>query len=176
MCGDAGAEDWCEVAEFGQFKEPRLQTFLKLPHGILSHDTFGRVFPALEPAACERCFVSWVNALASQSQGKLIPMEGKTLRRSFDCAGRKVAIHMVSAWAQANQLCLGQVATGAKSNEITAIPRPLALLDLKDTTMTIDAEGRQKDIPEKSSGRTAITCWPSKPTPHDERGGQAVPG
>ena len=117
------ADDWMEVAEFGEAKEPWLLTFLELPHGIPSHDTFNRVFAALEPTALESCFLSWIKALASASQGALIAIDGKTLRRSFDRASSKAAIHMISAWSSANELILAQLATEGQSNEITAIPK-----------------------------------------------------
>jgi predicted transposase YbfD/YdcC len=128
-----GADSWVDVATFGRCKLPWLRTFLALPHGTPSHDTFGRVFgrPAL-----------------AQSDCRLIAIDGKTLRRSFDTASGKAAIHMVSAWATANHISLGQLTTEAKSNEITAIPALLELLDLKGAVVTIDAMGCQKAIAE----------------------------
>ncbi len=147
ICGViCSADEWTEVAQFGEAKAKWFKTFLRLPYGIPSHDTFGRVFGAMDPAALERCFLSWVKALASAGKGKLIAIDGKTLRRSFDRAGNKAAIHMISAWASANDLCFGQLATEAKSNEIKAIPKLLELLDLNDATVTIDAMGCQKEI------------------------------
>lgn len=141
-----GADDWTDIALFGESKQGWFKTFLELPHGIPSHDTFGRVFAALQPEALERCFLSWVKALAKSSKNQLLAIDGKTLRRSFDRANKKAAIHMVSAWASANDLCFGQLATEAKSNEITAIPKLLELLDLTGVTVTIDAMGCQKEI------------------------------
>jgi predicted transposase YbfD/YdcC len=141
-----GAEGWTQVEEFGKAKLKWFQTFLSLPNGIPSHDTFGRVFAKLEPEAFERCFLKWIEALAHKSQGRLIAVDGKTLRRSLDQAGGKAAIHMVSAWCLSNHLVLGQVATDAKSNEITAIPKLLELLDLNDAVVTTDAMGCQKRI------------------------------
>jgi len=147
ICGViCSADEWTEVAQFGEAKAKWFRTFLKLPYGIPSHDTFGRVFGAMDPAGFERCFLSWIKALAGSSKGKLIAIDGKTLRRSFDRAGNKAAIHMVSAWASANDLCFGQLATEAKSNEVKAIPKLLELLDLSDATITIDAMGCQKEI------------------------------
>jgi predicted transposase YbfD/YdcC len=141
-----GADEWTEVAQFGQAKAKWFKSFLDLPNGIPSHDTFGRVFGALDPEALERCFLSWIKALASARKGDLIAIDGKTLRRSFDRASNKAAIHMVSAWVSANKFTLGQLATEAKSNEITAIPKLLELLDLEGNTVTIDAMGCQKEI------------------------------
>jgi predicted transposase YbfD/YdcC len=117
-----------------------------LPHGIPSHDTFGRVFARLDPEAFVRCFVAWVEAVREATNGEVVAIDGKTLRHSFDRASEKAAIHMVSAWATANHLVLGQVKVDDKSNEITAIPRLLQLLDLHGCIVTIDAMGCQKEI------------------------------
>ncbi len=141
-----GADGWTEVELFGKSKRPWLKTLLDLPNGIPSHDTFGRVFSRLDPEQLERCFLQWTAALAEASGGKLIAIDGKTLRRSFDKANSKAAIHMVSAWCETNNLVLGQLATDAKSNEIKAIPRLLAMLDISDSVVTIDAMGCQKAI------------------------------
>lgn len=141
-----GAEGWTDIELFGKSKESWFKTFLELPNGIPSHDTFGRVISALDPVAFERCFQSWVQSLAGSSGGKLIAIDGKTLRHSFDRANNKAAIHMVSAWATANDLLFAQIVTEAKSNEITAIPALLEMLDLAGSTVTIDAMGCQKDI------------------------------
>lgn len=144
-----GAEGWVEVAEFGQAKLAWFSRFLKLPNGIPSHDTFGRVFAALDAAAFERCFLEWVQAVNVLTAGQVIAIDGKTLRRSHDKRRGKAALHVVSAWASANGLVLGQVATDAKSNEITAIPELLRLLDLKGCIVTIDAAGTQTAIAEQ---------------------------
>jgi len=141
-----GAEGWTDVAMFGRAKQKWLRTFLKLPHGIPSHDTFGRVFAMLDPSAFERCFMAWAAAVAEFSEGRLVAVDGKTLRRSFDRADGKAAIHMISAWCASNRLVLGQLASEAKDNEITAIPKLLQLLDLRGAVVTIDAIGCQKKI------------------------------
>lgn len=141
-----GANDWVAVEEFGKAKRAWFGKFLPLANGIPSHDTFGRVFAALDPEAFGRCFLSWVQSLAALSQGQVVAIDGKTLRHSFDKASAKAAIHMVSAWAKTNHLVLGQVKTEAKSNEITAIPKLLELLDIYGCIITIDAMGCQKDI------------------------------
>jgi predicted transposase YbfD/YdcC len=144
-----GSEGWVDIAEFGQAKAEWFESFLDLPHGIPSHDTFGRVFALLKPKAFEQCFRRWVKGLVKASHGRLIAVDGKTLRRSFDAAAGRAAIHMVSAFASANRLVFGQIATAAKSNEITAIPQLLKLLDLKDAIITIDAMGCQKAIAQQ---------------------------
>jgi len=141
-----GADGWVQVAQFGRCKLKWFQTFLALPYGIPSHDTFGRVFARLDPTALEQCFLKWIAALATATHGRLIAIDGKTIRRSLDTAHGQAAIHMVSAWCQAHHLVLGQVATAAKSNEITAIPELLQLLDIKDAVVTTDAMGCQKKI------------------------------
>jgi predicted transposase YbfD/YdcC len=139
-------DNWQEVAQFAWAKRKWLKTFLELPHGIPSHDTFGRIFAAIQPEAFERCFLAWIQALAKVHPGELIALDGKTLRRSFDRASGKAAIHMISAWSSANGVVFGQLATQAKSNEITAIPKLLELLDLRGAVVSIDAMGCQKDI------------------------------
>jgi predicted transposase YbfD/YdcC len=150
-----GADDWVAVATFGELKEEWLRTFLALPNGIPSHDTFGRVFRLLDPDELRRCFLEWVRAVVGESgvggeSGGLGPqvvaIDGKTLRRSHDRGAGKGPLHLVSAWAAASGLVVGQVATDAKSNEITAIPALLRLLALEGATVTIDAMGCQTAI------------------------------
>ena len=147
LCGViCGADDWVAIAEFGRAKRKWFGRFLALPHGIPSHDTFGRVFAALDPEAFKTAFLAWVATVADLLPGDVIAIDGKTLRRTFDTAAEKGAIHMVSAWATAQGLCLGQVKTDAKSNEITAIPKLLQMLALTDRVVTIDAMGCQTTI------------------------------
>ena len=141
-----GADAWTEVEDFGKIKKKWLKRFLALPHGIPSHDTFGRVFAALDPEAFQTCFVRWVQRVAHLTAGEVIAIDGKTLRRSHDARKTKDAIHLVSAWATANRLVLGQVKVADKSNEITAIPELLQLLDLRGCLVTIDAAGTQTKI------------------------------
>ena len=140
-----GADDFVAIALFGEEKEAWLKTFLALPGGIPSHDTFGRVFAALEPTAFQTCFLNWVQAVAPTT-GKHIAIDGKTLRGSHDRPSGHSALHLVSAWASDAGLVLGQRAVDAKSNEITAIPALLEVLDLHDVTVTIDAMGCQTAI------------------------------
>jgi hypothetical protein len=142
----AGADDFVAIAAWGQAHEAWLRQRLALPHGIPSHDTFDRVFRRLDPEAFARCFLAWVQHLREATHGEVIAVDGKTLRHSFDRASGKAAIHMVSAWATQNRLVLGQVKVDDKSNEITAIPALLALLDLNGCLVTIDAMGCQKAI------------------------------
>jgi predicted transposase YbfD/YdcC len=142
----AGADSWVEVAQYGQNKLSWLETFLELPNGIPAHDTFGRVFALLDPAAFQRGFHNWMELLVEATAGRLIAIDGKTLRHSFDTAAGKQALHLVSAWATENRLLLGQRAVDTKSNEITAIPDLLKILDLTGAIVTIDAMGCQKQI------------------------------
>lgn len=147
ICGViCGADSWVDLEIFGRSKEEWLKRFLSLPNGIPSHDTFGRVFALLDPAKFAQCFTSWVKAVSQLTQGQVIAIDGKTLRRSQDRANGKSAIHMVSAWASANHLVLGQLKVDDKSNEITAIPELLEVLELSGSIVTIDAMGCQKDI------------------------------
>lgn len=165
-----GADNWKAVSTFGRVKRKWFKSFLDLPHGIASHYTFDRVFAALKPDALERCFDEWVKAVAAAGKG-VVAIDGKTLRRSLDKAGDKAAIHMVSAWASANDLVFAQLATEAKSNEITAIPKLLELLDLKGNTVTIDAMGRQKEIARQiveQGGGYVLALKKNHETFHDE--------
>ena len=142
----AGADEWTEIAEFGRIKEQWFRTFLELPFGIPSHDTFGRVFSMIRPEEFEKCFLDWVRAAFQNIAPQIIAIDGKTLRHSYDRSSNKAAIHMVSAWATENRLVLGQVKTEEKSNEITAIPELLRVLALKGCIVTIDAMGCQREI------------------------------
>jgi predicted transposase YbfD/YdcC len=141
-----GADSWVDVQLFGQAKLPWLRTFLALPNGIPSHDTFGRVFAALDPRRFEQCFLAWVRAVVSQTAGEVVALDGKTLRRSHDRGAGKAALHLVSAWAARNRLVLGQVAVEEGSNEIAALPALLRVLALEGCIVTIDAIGCQTAI------------------------------
>jgi predicted transposase YbfD/YdcC len=145
----SGANDWQQVAAFAQRRRTWLSTFLGLPNGIPSHDTFERVFDRLDPAAFQACFQRWVEAMARHLDLGHIAIDGKTLRGSKNDPKGWKAMHLVSAWATACHLSLGQVAVDAKSNEITAIPRLLELLDLHDALVTIDAMGCQTEIAQQ---------------------------
>lgn len=141
-----GADSWVAIAEFGVAKQAWLQQFLALPNGIPSHDTFGRVFAALDATAFQQGFLRWVRAVWPSDAGEVVAIDGKTLRGSHDRGAGKEAIHLVSAWASTSRLVLAQRTVDSKSNEITAIPEVLRLLDLRDCTVTIDAMGCQTAI------------------------------
>jgi predicted transposase YbfD/YdcC len=144
-----GANDWVAVETFGKAKEAWFRRFLELPNGIPSHDTFGRVFALLSPEQFQECFVSWIQAVVQVVTGQLVAIDGKTLRRSYERRSAKAAIHMVSAWAAQNRVVLGQLKTEEKSNEITAIPELLRVLDVSGCLVTIDAMGCQKAIAQQ---------------------------
>lgn len=166
-----GADGWSQVEQFGQCKLKWFRTFLRLPHGIPSHDTFGRVFAQLDPEPFEQCFLNWIQSLADTTQGRLVAIDGKALRRSFDRASKKAAIHMVSAWCQSNQMVLGQLATEAKSNEIKTVPKLLELLDLEGAVVTADALNCQKTIARKTVAAQAdylLQVKGNQPALHEE--------
>ena len=144
-----GGEGFQDMALFGKSKQAWLQTFLALPRGIPSHDTFGRVFARLNPQRFQQCFLSWTQAVAQLTQGALVSLDGKTVRASFDRATASSPLHMLSAWcSDQGGLVIGQIKTEAKSNEITAIPDLLQLLALQGCIVTIDAMGCQTAIAE----------------------------
>lgn len=142
LCSGEGCSD---MAVFGRAKTTFLRQFLPLRHGIPSHDTFSRVFRLPDPTQFQACFLRFMQEFATMAQG-VIAIDGKTLRRSFDTAGKKSPLHLVSAWAADCRLVLSQVVTDAKSNEITAVPKLLAMLSLKGTIVTADALNCQRAI------------------------------
>jgi predicted transposase YbfD/YdcC len=142
-----GGDGFQDMELFGKSKHAWLQTFLALPHGIPSHDTFGRVFARLNPRRFQECFLSWTQAVARLTQGTLVSLDGKTVKASFDRATAASPFHMLSAWCSDNGgLVIGQTRTDSKSNEITAIPDLLQLLALQGCIVTIDAMGCQTAI------------------------------
>jgi predicted transposase YbfD/YdcC len=166
-----GADGWVEVEEFGKAKEQWFRTFLILPKGIPSHDTFGRVFAAVDPHQFQSGFISWIEAISELTKGEVVAIDGKRLRRSHDGRLGKAAIHMVSAWASANRLVLGQFKTDEKSNEITAIPELLRLLALKGCIVTIDAMGCQTEIAQliiEGEGDYVLALKGNQGTLHDD--------
>ena len=141
-----GAEHFTEMEDYGQANLDFLRTFLELPNGIPSHDTFGYVFARLDCNDFKRCFAAWVNSIRDATDGEVVAIDGKTLRRSHQRGRGKGPLHLVSAWAANNRLTLGEVKVDEKSNEITAVPELLKLLYLKGCIVTIDAMGTQKEI------------------------------
>ena len=141
----SGAESWNDIADYGRDKLELLKTFLQLPGGIPSHDTFNRVFSALDPEEMERGFAAWVSSITKLTAGEVVAIDGKTLCGTRE-TGKKQLVHLVSAWASANNLVLGQRKVDEKSNEITAIPKLLEALELAGTVVTIDAMGCQREI------------------------------
>src|SRR5262249_16817003 len=144
-----GADGWTEICEFAEAKIDWLKTFLELPNGIPSHDTFGRVFSLLDSHTFEACFIGWISSLSIDMQNEIISIDGKSLRGSHDRKKGTKMLHMVSAWASEKGIVLGQVRTSEKSNEITAIPELLDMIDVKGSIVTIDAMGCQEEIAKK---------------------------
>jgi predicted transposase YbfD/YdcC len=142
------ANTWNEIEQYALEKEDFLRTFLELPNGIPSHDTFNRVFSAIDSEQFETCFIQWINSLAKITQGEIVAIDGKTIRGA-KANGKKSPVHMVSAWASNNNLVLGQTKVNEKSNEITAIPKLLEVLSIEGAIVTIDAMGCQTEIVEK---------------------------
>jgi predicted transposase YbfD/YdcC len=177
FCGVlCGCDDFVEIEEFGRSKAGFFRRFLDLANGIPAHDTFRRVFQAVCPLALQHSLIDWLQDLrhtAGPAAGddEVVAIDGKTLRRTGDPARGLGALHLVSAWATANGLSLGQVAVDAKSNEITAIPQLIALLDLKDCVVTIDAAGCQKDIAAQIVAKKAdyvLALKENQPTLYDQ--------
>jgi predicted transposase YbfD/YdcC len=179
FCGVlCGCDDFVEIEEFAVSKEELFRRFLEVPNGIPSHDTFRRVFQAVCPLALQSCLIDWLQGLRQEGipaagvvKDKVVAIDGKTLRRTFDRARGLRALHLVSAWATANGITLGQVAVDGKSNEITAIPQLLDLLDLKECVVTIDAMGCQKEIAAKIVAKDAdyvLALKDNQPTLHQQ--------
>jgi predicted transposase YbfD/YdcC len=166
-----GADNWVEIERYGHRKRDWLERLLELANGIPSHNTLGRVFALIDPGAFQRCFGAWAQALVQATEGRLIAIDGKTLRGSADPANGRGALHLISAWAQANHLVLGQLAVPDKSNEITAIPELLQLIDVTGAVVTIDAMGCQKEIADKivvGGGDYVLALKDNHPTLADE--------
>jgi predicted transposase YbfD/YdcC len=167
----AGADGWRELEAFAIEKSDWLARYLTLPHGTPSDDTFRRVISRLDPLAFETAFRDWMAAAVSHSQGDLIAIDGKTLRGSYDHADSKAALHMVSAWSSANGLVLAQEKVSDHSNEITAIPRVLEILDVHGCIVTIDAMGTQREIAEQiidQGGDYVLALKQNQPSLYDD--------
>lgn len=164
------ADTWSDIVDFSNAKHKWFKTFLQLPHGIPSQDTFERVFARIDPEAFEACFAAWTLALAGSSGGKLIAIDGKKIRRSFEHAwSNSTATHLVSAFVDANATVLGQLAVETKENEIVAIPKLLELLDLREAVVTIDAMGCQTAIARQiveAGGDYVLAVKANQPTLH----------
>lgn len=166
----SGADSFVAIEDFGKAKQDWLASFIDLSSGVPSHDTIGRVFAALDCKALAEAFRRWTLAMATASREKLIAIDGKTLRRSFKHAGDNAFVHMVSAWSASNRVVLGQVKTSEKSNEITAIPELLDLIDVKRAIVTIDAAGTQTAIADKivsKGGDYLLAVKGNQPSLHD---------
>jgi predicted transposase YbfD/YdcC len=167
----AGADTYEQIENFGKKRKRWLSKFLELPYGIPSHDTFGRIFERMNPNEFQNCFKLWIESVTERTKGQVIAIDGKTLRRSHDKSGDKKAIHMISAWASSNQVVLGQLKTEEKSNEITAIPHLLKLLDISGCIITIDAMGTQKKIAQtiiKNDGDYVLAVKENHKTLYDD--------
>jgi predicted transposase YbfD/YdcC len=141
-----GADSWVTIETYGEAKQDWFKQFLELPNGIPSHDTFARVFAKIDTQQFQECFLAWIKSVAQITNGEIIAIDGKALKHSYDREAGNRAINMVSAWAVNNRLVLGQRKVNSKSNEITAIPELIKVLDIVGCTVTIDAMGCQKEI------------------------------
>ena len=150
-----GADSWVDIEEFGKSRKEWLSGFLELPNAIPSHDTFGRVFSMLDAERFADCFIEWVRLVSELTEGEIVAIDGKSVRRSHDSRAGRSAIHLVNAWASSNRLVLGQVKVEEKSNEITAIPKLLSMLEVSGCIVTIDAMGCQKEIAQTITERGA---------------------
>jgi predicted transposase YbfD/YdcC len=167
----AGAQGWEDIQEYGINKQEWLQQFLELPEGIPSPDTFRRVFERIKPKELEKCFQEWVQSLVEKLDVEVVAIDGKTHRGSYDRASGLKSLHTVSAWASENRLVLGQTKVSSKSNEITAIPALLDLIDVSGCIVTIDAMGTQKLIAQKITDANAdyVLCLKDNhPTLHQQ--------
>lgn len=175
LCGTiAGADSWTDIERFGNDRLDWLRSFLRLENGVPSHDTFGRVFAMLDPAGLVACIRQWLDEVGRQIGGH-IAIDGKTLRGSFDTAAGRNPLHLVSAWASEARLTLGQVAVDSKSNEITAVPLLLELLELRGATVTLDAMGCQKEIARKiveRGGQYVLALKDNQPKLHEAVGAE----
>jgi len=172
VCGVlSGANSFAAIEEFGLDRRTWFARFLDLTNGVPSDDTFARVLARLDPGAFERCLLSWIRAVQEVTENRLIAIDGKTLRGSYDRRDGKAAIHMVSAWATETKLSLGQVVVDEKSNEITAIPELLRLLDVSGALVTIDAMGCQKEIADlirEGKGDYVLAVKQNQPTLYEQ--------
>jgi predicted transposase YbfD/YdcC len=174
VCGVlSGANSFAAIEEFGLDRRTWFARFLDLTNGIPSDDTFARVLARIDPGAFEKCLLSWMQAVQEITDHRLLAIDGKTLRGSYDRRDGKAAIHMVSAWASEHTLSLGQVVVKEESNEITAIPELLRLLDVSGAVVTIDAMGCQKEIADlirEGGGDYVLAVKQNQPTLYEQVG------
>lgn len=166
-----GSTSFVDMYDFGCAKQEWLKQHLELSNGIPSHDTFRRVFSLLDPEAFRKCFVSWTQALSEATGGDIIAFDGKTLRRSFDTATGLSAVHVMNAWSCENDLCIGQMKVDGKSNEITAMPALMAMMDIKGSVVTADALNCQRDIAEqiiRQGGDYVLAVKSNQASLHDD--------
>lgn len=166
-----GADGWTEICEFAEAKIEWLKTFLELPNEIPSHDTFGRVFSLLDSDKFEECFLAWIESLSIDLQNEIISIDGKSLRGSHNKKKEVKMLHVVSAWASKNRILLGQIKTAEKSNEITAIPELLDMINVRGSIVTIDAMGCQQEIAKKIVEKEAdyvLSLKDNQPTLHQD--------
>jgi predicted transposase YbfD/YdcC len=172
VCGVlSGANSFAAIHEFAIDRRHWFARYLDLTNGIPSEDTFGRVLARLDPGAFEECLLSWIRAVQEVTEDRLVALDGKTVRGSADHETGRAAIHMVSAWATENQLSLGQVVVDEKSNEITAIPELLRVLEISGALVTIDAMGCQKEIADQireKGADYALAVKPNQPTLYEQ--------
>jgi predicted transposase YbfD/YdcC len=166
----SGSDDWNAIQVYGEAKKEWLSGFLSLPNGIPSHDTFNSVISRLEPSAFAECCLGWMKEAAAKIGAQIISIDGKSFNNSYDREKGQKSLHMVSAWVSSHHLLLGQVKTAKKSNEITAIPKLLELIDVKGHIVTIDAMGAQKKIANqivKQGGDYVISLKGNQGTLHE---------
>lgn len=166
-----GATSFVDTEDFGNAKLERFSERLDMPNSVPSHDTFQRVFSLIDPVQFERCFISWTEAIRDAVDGDIIAFDGKTLRRSFDNATGMGAIHVLNAWSSANDLCVGQMKVDGKSNEITAMPKLMKLLDIRGCVVTADALNCQKEIVKgvvEGGGDYVLAAKANQPSLHDD--------
>lgn len=144
----SGCSDWEEIADYGDAKQDWVKKFVALPNGTPAHDTYNRLFARLDPTQLQKCFIDWVKSIVTNSHHSLINIDGKRLCNAGE-DGKKSFIHLVNAWSSDNEMILGQVKVDSKSNEITAIPKLLEVLELQGAIVSIDAMGCQKEIADK---------------------------
>ena len=155
-----GATGWEDIETYGESHEAWLSTFLDLPHGIPHADTYRRVFERIAPSALEQCFQKWVAQIVSTAGAEVIPIDGKTVKGSYDRHRQQSSLHLISAWASEHRILLGQVKVESKTNEIKAIPALLHLLDISGCVITIDAMGTQREIAKQivAQGADYVLC------------------